>query len=157
MRHLIGFILALVTAVALLVGGGWGLTRASALTARGTHLTATTGVLALAALVAVGLLIGIVLAVRAVSPLASGLPGLALLGWSALFALSAHRALGWFPHSSGAPWAGIRAMLGNGTFALLGAAMIVPVFLPSRWRRPGGIDSEDDEDDLLPTSTGLLS
>jgi hypothetical protein len=39
--------------------------------------------------------------------------------------------------------------------ALLGAAMIVPLFIPARWRAaPGAEDEDGDEDSAV---TGLLS
>jgi hypothetical protein len=93
--------------------------------------------------------------VRAVSPLAPGLPGLVLLAWSAQLAVSEHRALRWIPLPGHAFGAGFRALLVSGVLALLGAAMIIPLFLPARWRRahsdgqPGGDDQPDQEPVLL--------
>jgi hypothetical protein len=43
-------------------------------------------------------------------------------------------------------------MLVTGVLALAGAVMIVPLFLPSRWRRTG---SEDDYIDI-PSGIGLM-
>jgi hypothetical protein len=43
-------------------------------------------------------------------------------------------------------------MLVTGVLALAGAVMIVPLFLPSRWRRRG---SEDDYVDI-PSGIGLM-
>ena len=91
MRHITGFFLALAISAALFFGGGWGIARFSALEAgqglRTAHaLTDPHNLLPLAALLGTGLLLGILLAVRRVSALATGLPGLALLGWSALLA-----------------------------------------------------------------------
>ena len=52
--------------------------------------------------------------------------------------------------------AGFRLLLLNGTLAVAGMAMIVPMFLPSRWRTDR---YDDDDSDVLevPASTGLLS
>jgi hypothetical protein len=94
--------------------------------------------------------------VPAVSPLATGLPGLVLLGWTALLAVSAHRALAWIPLQSHAFGLGFRVLLLNGMLALAGMVMIVPMFLPARWHGTRG--ALDDEDILeLPAPTGLLS
>jgi hypothetical protein len=95
--------------------------------------------------------------VPAVSPLATGLPGLVLLGWTALLAVSAHRALVWIPLQAHTFGAGFRVLLLDGTLAFIGIAMIIPLFLPGRWHGTPG-DDDDDLDVLeLPAPTGLLS
>jgi hypothetical protein len=158
MRHLIGFILAIALGAALFFAAGWGFIHMTSLTAHGINLTGRTGLMALAALAGTGLLLGILLAVRAISPLATGLPGLVLLAWSALLAVSAHRALGWVPLQGHSFGAGFRALLAGGTLTLLGAAMIVPLFLPSRWRGTGGEDVGEEEAEAPVTeASGLLS
>ena len=155
MRHLIGLILALAVAAAVFLGGGWGATHVSALAGHSVGLPSRTGLIGLAAIAGAGLLIGILLVVPAVSPLATGLPGLALLGWTALLAVSAHRALAWIPLQGHSFGAGFRVLLLSGTLAFAGMAMIVPMFLPSRWH---GTRYDDDSDILeLPAPTGLLS
>jgi hypothetical protein len=158
MRHLIGFILAIALGAALFFAAGWGFIHMTSLTAHGINLTGRTGLMALAALAGTGLILGILLAVRAISPLATGLPGLVLLAWSALLAVSAHRALGWVPLQGHSFGAGFRALLAGGTLTLLGAAMIVPLFLPSRWRGSGGEDVGEEEAEAPVTeASGLLS
>jgi hypothetical protein len=158
MRHLIGFILAIALGAALFFAAGWGFIHMTSLTAHGINLTGRTGLMALAALAGTGLFLGILLAVRAISPLATGLPGLVLLAWSALLAVSAHRALGWVPLQGHSFGAGFRALLAGGTLTLLGAAMIVPLFLPSRWRGTGGEDVGEEEAESPATeASGLLS
>jgi hypothetical protein len=158
MRHLIGFILAIALGAALFFAAGWGFIHMTSLTAHGINLTGRTGLMALAALAGTGLILGILLAVRAISPLATGLPGLVLLAWSALLAVSAHRALGWVPLQGHSFGAGFRALLAGGTLTLLGAAMIVPLFLPSRWRGTGGEDVGEEEAEAPVTeASGLLS
>jgi hypothetical protein len=157
MRHLIGLILGLALAAAVFLAGGWGAEHVPALVGHSVGLPSRTGLIGLAAMLGAGLLLGILLAVPAVSPLATGLPGLVLLGWTALLAVSSHRALAWIPLQGHTFGAGFRILLLNGTLALLGMAMIVPMFLPSRWHR-GRIDEDDDSDVLeLPAATGLLS
>jgi hypothetical protein len=153
MRHLIGIILAFALGAALFLGGGYGFTHLTSIAAHGASLTSTTGLIALSALAATGLFIGIVIAVRAISPLAPGLPGLVLLAGSALLAVRAHQVLRWIPLQGHSYGAGFRALLVGGVLALLGAALIVPLFVPARWR---GTRREDgnEEDSVL---TGLLS
>ena len=87
MRHVIGFFLALVMAAVLYAGAGWGAGRIEALRAHGVSLATGPGLVALAVLAAAGLLVGLLIAVPAASPLAAGLPGLSLLAWSAYLAV----------------------------------------------------------------------
>jgi hypothetical protein len=154
MRHLLGVVFALVMAAALFVGAGWGVAKATSLHASGSSLTSTHGLIALAALVGVGLLLGILLAVPGVSPLATGLPGIALLGWTALLAVSARRAEQLIPLRVHTFAFGFGTMLTSGVLALAGAVMIVPLFVPSRWRRRYADDDEDYADE--PSGIGLM-
>ena len=155
MRHLIGFILGIALGAALFLGVGWGFTHLATFSAQGTGLTSTTGLIAWSALAATGLLLGIVIAVRAISPLAPGLPGLVLLAWSALLAVREHQALRWIPLQDHSFAAGYRSLLVSGVLALLGAAMIVPLFVPARWRAAPGAGIEEDDSELPVTE--LLS
>jgi hypothetical protein len=154
MRHLFGVVLALVMAAALFVGAGWGVAKATALHASGSSLTSTHGLIALAALVGVGLVLGILLAVPGISPLATGLPGIALLGWTALLAVSAKRAEHLIPLRVHSFAFGFGIMLTSGVLALAGAVMIVPLFVPSRWRRRYVEDDDDYADE--PSGIGLM-
>ena len=154
MHHLIGLVLAIAVGVALFFGAGWGFTHLTGIAAHGASLTSMTGLAALSVLAATGLFLGIVMAVRAVSPLAPGLPGLALLAVSALLAVHEHQVLRWIPLQGHSFGAGFRALLVSGVLALLGAAMIIPLFIPARWRAVPGADDEDDELDDS-TLTGL--
>ena len=156
MRHLIGLVLALALAAALFFGAGWGAAHVPALVGHSVGLPSRTGLIGLSAALATGAFLGILLAVPAISPLATGLPGLVLLAWTALLALSSHRALAWIPLQGHSFGAGFRILLVSGTLALAGIAMIVPMFLPSRWRSGEYLDDEDDDLEL-PAATGLLS
>ena len=157
MRHFIGLILALALAAAVFFGGGWGAEHVSALVGHSVGLPSRTGLIGLATIAGAGLLAGILLVVPAVSPLATGLPGLVLLGWTALLAASSHRALSWIPLQGHTFGAGFRVLLLNGTLAFAGMALIIPLFLPGRWHSFRG--EEDDDSDVLelPAPTGLLS
>jgi hypothetical protein len=152
MRHMFGIVLAAAMAAALFFGAGWGVARIAALHARGASLTSLHGLVAVAVVVGTGLLLGILVAVPRISPLGGGLPGLLLLGWSALEVVSARRAARLIPLQGHSFAAGFGSMLVTGVLALAGAVMIVPLFLPSRWRRRG---SEDDYVDI-PSGIGLM-
>jgi hypothetical protein len=135
MRHLVGLILALAMSAAVFFGAGWGAARIVAAHAAGTSLISMSGALVLPTVLSTGLLLGILVAVQAVSPLGAGLPGFVLLGWSAVEVVSVHRALRLIPLSGLDAANGFRMMLTGGVLVLLGAVMIVPMFVPSRWRR----------------------
>ena len=145
MRHLAGFVLAIVLAVAIFFGATWGYLRllripvvngaAATLPAAGGSLLHERNVLlAFAALAGVGLLVGICVAVPRISPLAAGLPGLGLLAWTVLYLVNVGRAVRYIPLKADAFGDGFEAMLINGVLAAAGLAMIVPLFIPSRWR-----------------------
>lgn len=152
MRHFVGFLLALVVAALLFVAAGWGVGR---LTTAATHhlsLASTHNLAAFGALAVAGLVVGILLVVPAVSPLATGLPGLALLAWTVLLIASSRRATRLIPLHTHSYAAGFSTMLTTGVLALAGAVMIVPLFVPSRWR------SRFYEDDFssVTSSLGLM-
>jgi hypothetical protein len=93
------------------------------------------GVLAaLAAVAATGMLAGILIAAPRISPLAAGLPGLLLIGWTALYLANVRHAVELIPLKSYPSGAGYEAMLFNGILGAAGLAMIIPMFVPSRWR-----------------------
>lgn len=151
MRHITGFFLALVMSAALFFGGGWGIARFIAIrNGRGLQawpaLEHVNNMLPIAAVLGTGLLLGILLVVRRVSALATGVPGLVLLGWSALLIMRGNYALTFVPLPGTHYAAGFSAMLFSGALALLGAVMIVPLFMPSRWRR-AMVEIEDLSDD----------
>jgi hypothetical protein len=153
MRHLLGLLLALVMAAALFFAATWGSMQLAA--SRGASLTSPHAMGAMGALAATGLLLGVLLCVRAVSPLATGLPGLVLVGWSGLLMASSRLALASIPLQAGIFGRGFHVLLLSGVLALAGMAMIIPLFVPSRWRR---YRAEEDEDVLAPgTATGVLS
>jgi hypothetical protein len=145
MRHWIGMILAVVMAGVLFFVGAWGYRRllrfpvaegrlAQLPGGGGSLLSDHSQLFALAAIAGTGLLAGILIAAPRISPLAAGLPGLLLLGWTGLYLVSVHRAVGLIPLRSGAFGSGFEAMLFNGILGMAGLAMIIPIFVPSRWR-----------------------
>ncbi len=140
MRHLIGVALAIVMAAAVFFGGSWGYLKlltgkAGALPGAGGSLIHNHAVLeGFGALLAVGLLAGLLVALPVISPLAAGLTGLALLGWTGLYLFSVRRAVQYIPLKSHPYGAGFEDLLFDGVLALAGLAMIIPLFVPSRWR-----------------------
>ena len=142
MRHLIGVVLAIVMAAAVFFAGSWGYlklligpARNGVLPAGGGSLIHSHAVLeGFGVGVAVGLLAGLLIALPVISPLASGLPGLVLLAWTGLYLFSVRRAVQYIPLKSQSYGTGFEAMLFDGVLALVGLAMIIPLFVPSRWR-----------------------
>ena len=160
LRHWLGVVLAAALAAAIFAGGGWGVAHMTRLAAQNISLTSISGLSALGVLLLVGLFLGILM-VAPVSPLATALPGLLLLAWTGLLGLDAQLATRIIPLRSEAYGMGFRTMLVSGVLVVLGALMICPVFVPSRWRRRGGDDAEsaDGEDEIpgRPAQTRLLS
>ena len=141
MRHLLGVALAIVMAAALFFAGSWGYlklltgsARSGVLPAGGSLIHDHAVIEGFAALLAVGLLAGILMALPVISPLAAGLPGLALLALTGLYLFNVQRAIKYIPFKSHAYGVGFQALLFHGVLALVGMAMIIPLFVPSRWR-----------------------
>jgi hypothetical protein len=178
MRHLVGVVLAVVMAAAVFFAASWGYLRLGLGSARLGTLPGGGGSLfsdknlleGFGAVLGVGLLAGIMMAAPRISPLAAGLPGLALLGWTGFYLASVRRAVQYIPLKTHSYGMGFEAMLFDGVLAMAGLAMIIPLFVPSRWRRmrvaaaaPGPyLDPSATSPDLAATQTiagdgGLLS
>lgn len=169
-RHLIGIGLAIVMTLAMFFLGSWGFVRLlrvpapataplSALPAQGGSLLSNTSVLsAMGALAVTALLAGVLIAVRRVSPLAAGLPGLFALAWQGLFLSSVRQAVDVIPlrsHAFGVGWEGL---LFTGVLGAAGLAMVVPLFVPSRWRSLAGEeDVTVDADADVTEATGYMA
>jgi hypothetical protein len=159
MRHVAGLFLAVIMALVLFAGAGWGTERIGVLRAAHHSLESRSGGLALAALVGTGLLLGIVLVAPRISPLAAVLPGLGLLAWSAYMVINGSAASRLIPMRGQAVGAGFRALLASGILALIGALLVIPLFVPSRWRRRRPAyyyDGGDDGGYSRPSPEGLL-
>jgi hypothetical protein len=160
MRHVIGVILAVIMAGVFFFAGAWGYLRllrlpAAALPAGGGSLLSDHHVIeAFAALLVTGLLAGILIAAPRISPLAAGLPGLVLLGWTGLYFAKVHRAVSLIPLKDKAFGTGFEAMGINGILAFAGIVMIIPLFVPSRWRSTRYAYSDPQPP---PSATGLLA
>lgn len=156
MRHRIGIVLAVIMTGVLFFPGAWGYLRLLRLPAPSdqlSHLPAGGGslisehhvLLALAAVAGTALLAGILVAAPRISPLAAGLPGLLLLGWTGLYLASVRQGVDLIPLRSDPFGAGFEAMLFNGVLGAAGLAMVVPMFVPSRWRARPATDTADGE------------
>jgi hypothetical protein len=136
-------VLAIVMAAAVFFAASWGFLRIGLDSAQVGTLPGGGGSLfsdrhlleGFGAVLGVGLLAGILMAVPWISPLASGLPGLALLGWTGFYLASVRRAVQYIPLKTHPYGTGFEAMLFDGVLALAGLAMVIPLFIPSRWRR----------------------
>ena len=159
MRHLIGIGLAIGLAAGVFFAASWGYLRllripvvnggASTLPGGGGSLLHSSSVLEAAGALAWPVLAaGIFIAVRRISPLAAGLPGLALLAWTVVYGFNVSRAVHYIPLRDKAFGFGFEAMLMNGLLGAVGLALVVPLFIPSRWRSqasPLGVARTDDE------------
>jgi hypothetical protein len=141
MRHLVGVLLAVLLAAAVFFAASWGYlkligpARLGTLPGGGGSLLHNHAVVeGFGALLGVGLIAGLLIAAPRISPLAAGLPGLVLLAWTGLYLVSARRAVHYIPLKTRPYGAGFEAMLFDGVLALIGLAMIIPLFIPSRWR-----------------------
>src|ERR1700755_268278 len=142
MRHLVGVMLAIIMAAALFFAASWGYlnlltgpTGVARWPAGGGSLLHHHAVLeGFGVMLGVGLLAGLLIAVPRISPLAAGLPGLALLAWTGLYLFSVRHAVQYIPLKSRAYGTGFEALLFDGVLALVGMAMVIPLFIPSRWR-----------------------
>ncbi|HEX9034295.1 MAG TPA: hypothetical protein VF834_20820 [Streptosporangiaceae bacterium] len=164
MRHVIGFVLSLALSAALFFGAGWGIAGITSMrSGQGLRtigaLTNPHNALPIAAVIGTGLALGILLAVRRVSPIATGLPGLVLLAWSGLLVMRGSHALSYVPLSGTRYAAGFTTLLNSGALALLGVVMILPLFLVPRWRRRlvevEDLDESEDEDFSVQAALGL--
>jgi hypothetical protein len=167
MRHVIGFGLAIVLAGAVFFAASWGYVRLlrtalpaagnQALPVPGANLLHDTATLyAVAALAGTALLAGIFAAAPRISPLAAGLPGLALVGWTVWYGLSMRPAVQYIPLRADSFGGGFAALLTSGLLAAAGLALAVPLFIPSRWRarpRPFPLGTVYQDPDQEPTAT----
>ncbi len=176
MRHLVGVVLAIVLAAAVFFAASWGYlklligrTPPGTLPGGGGSLLHNHAVLeGFGALLGVGLIAGLLIAVPRISPLAAGLPGLVLLAWTGVYLYSVRHAVQYIPLKTHPYGSGFEAMLFDGVLALAGLVMVIPLFVPSRWRSrremtappyPGSTASFPDlqATQTIPADGGLLS
>jgi len=159
MRHLLGVVLGVIAGAALFFGVGWGVTRLAAISASGEKLASVHGAEALAAVGVTALLIGLLIVIPRVSPLAAGLAGLAALAYTAWWVWNPRQAMGHIPLRSSTEAAGFAVILTSGLLGLIGLIAVLTLFIPSRWRSyaPAAYEEEEDGAESDITATGLLS
>jgi hypothetical protein len=152
MRHVCGVVFAVLLAAGAFFGGAWGYMFAArglaasaaansggpdgGLPAAGGSLFENAHVMVGGgALLAVGLAAGLLLVIPWVSPLAAGLPGLVLVAWTVLYLADVREAVRLIPLKGQDSGSGFEVLLFAGLLGMAGLAMIVPLFIPSRWRR----------------------
>jgi hypothetical protein len=165
-RHVLGIFLAIILAAAIFFGGSWGylrLLKIPVVDAATRQLPAGGGsllhdqnvLLAFAALAGVALLAGLLAVTPRISALAAGLPGLALLAWSVLFLAGVRQAVQYIPMKDKVFGDGFEALLFNGVLAIAGVVLVIPLFVPSRWRGSRRRqEAEEDEVALLSSWEG---
>ncbi len=153
MRHFYGVVLGLSLAAAVFFGATWGYmfaTRGEEASAAangspmavngglpaggGALYTNTHVMLGGGALLAVGLAAGLLMVIPWVSPLAAGLPGLVLVAWTALYVTDVAQAVRLIPLKNRDYGAGFESLLFSGLLGAAGLALVIPLFIPSRWR-----------------------
>jgi hypothetical protein len=160
-NHLLGIGLAIGLAAAIFCAATWGYLRllkipvvnggASTLPEGGGSLLHNANVIeAVAALAGTALLAGIFIGWRRISPLAAGLPGAVLIAWTIVYGFSVRRAVHYIPLRGETFGTGFEAMLMNGLLAAGGLALIVPLFIPSRWR-PAAVAVSETGTDAIAT------
>jgi hypothetical protein len=153
MRHFFGFLIGVVVAAGLLIGGGWGSQEA----VRGVSqnldpVNDPRMLIALGVMAMMGLLVGLVL-VRRPSPLATFVPSLVLLAWTVVYALDASLATSLAPtgpairQELAQAGGGMLTLLSTGVYGLLGVALFIPVLMPSRWAGPPQDEEEQEEEE----------
>jgi hypothetical protein len=141
MRHLYGVALAVAMAAAVFFAASWGYLRllrlpVGVLPANGGSLINDHAVLeGFGVLLGVGLLAGLLMVIPWISPLGPGLPGLVLLAWNGLFLFDVKDAVRFIPLKNYDYGTGFEALLFDGVLAAAGVALIIPLFIPSRWLR----------------------
>lgn len=137
MRHLLGVALGAVLFAVILFEVSWATIAMT--TAVGIYHSTGRSYEGLGIVVVCGLYAGVLLTVRGISPLATGLPGIALLLMSLFVVISPRYGYDLVPLSlSSVRGSGFSALLETGAAALAGAIFVIPVFIPSRWRESSG-------------------
>ncbi|WP_372470499.1 hypothetical protein [Nonomuraea aurantiaca] len=150
LRHFAGLLIGVVVTAAVLGGGGWAVQQALS-SASANPVVGQKMWIALGAMAAVGLVVGLVVAGR-VSPMATFVPSMVLLAWTVVYSLDVNRALSLIPAEPSVNQiirdvgTGDKTLLTTGVFALLGVAMFIPVLMPSRWSRRHEDEDEDYEE-----------
>ncbi|WP_067975507.1 hypothetical protein [Nocardiopsis trehalosi] len=131
MRHVVGFVVGLALAPVAMLATGWTLPRLAREAAGSGAFPATGGVVTVGVLAAVALLLGLALVPPRLTPLLPGVAGLTLVG-ATVTALIRPDLLERVPASlPGAE--GALALLAAGAYLVPAFALVLPLFVGSRW------------------------
>lgn len=142
MRHFVGFIAGLLFVPVILAGTGWALPRLREVSeGAGTFLTSPAPV-AVAVLAGIAFLVALAIGMPRLTPLLPSIAGIVLAGVTVAHEVKP-RLLQNVPDLPGAE--GARFLLELGLYLPLSLALIVPLFVPDRWRgnHRAGIDEEE--------------
>ncbi len=132
MRHVIGFLAGLVLAPVLLLGSGWAFTRIGGLGGGETAFLTTSGLLTLAGLFGLALLLGLIMVPPRLTPLLPGITGMSLVAFTAVNVLRPEL----FERLPSVPGlGGALTLTGLGLYLPLAFALVMPMFVGSRWVR----------------------
>ncbi|PSK98924.1 hypothetical protein CLV63_104148 [Murinocardiopsis flavida] len=147
MRHVVGFIVGMMLAPIVLIGLGWAYPRLAAIAARdGATFVSATGLSAVGVLSVLAVLLGLSAAAPRLTPLLPGIAGLSLVGVTAAHVMRPEL-IGRLPAVPGMD--GAQTLLALGVFLPLSVALIVPMFLPARWRRYQAAHSTDEVEEYF--------
>jgi hypothetical protein len=165
MRHLYGAAMAVLLAAAIFFGASWGYVRVFRVPVPVDQVTGSPAgslvhnhhfLIGGGIMLAVGLAVGLAMVIPWVSPLASGLPGLVLMAWSGLYLFDVKDAIRLIPLKHYDYGVGFELLLTTGLLAMLGIAMVVPLFIPSRWRRPAVVKADEVTESVSPPLVGTV-
>ncbi|GAA3765286.1 hypothetical protein [Salinactinospora qingdaonensis] len=151
MRHLVGFVVGLILAPAILLGMGWALPRLQTIAGYNGTFLSFSGLTTVAALSTLALIVSVALAAPRLTPLVPGIAGLLLVGASAVHIVRTDL-IDTLPLPAPVPGLeGATTLLSLGVYVPVGAALLIPLLLPSRWQsyRPRGAHAAHEEDDYL--------
>jgi len=152
LRHAFGFLLGILLTPALAYGMAWGFARSRASVDVNLAVVDQTQFYgAYAAMAAVGLIVGILVVARWISPFVSMLPALGLLSWSVWYVVDPAKAaelIETLP-PGGEIDTGLQTLLSTGMLALVGFALFVTAWAPYRWPHPH--DGLEDDYDYYPS------
>ncbi|MBB4931962.1 hypothetical protein F4561_002782 [Lipingzhangella halophila] len=132
MRHVVGFLAGLILAPVVLLGGGWAFTRMSGLGGGEAAFLTTAGLIGLAGLFGLALLMALVMVPPRLTPLLPGITGLSLAGFTAVNVLRPEL----LERLPGVPGlGGALELAGLGLYLPLAFALVIPLFVASRWVR----------------------
>lgn len=147
MRHIVGFIIGLMLAPIVLIGLGWAYPRLASIAAReGATFVSFTGLSAVGVLSVLAILLGLATAAPRLTPLLPGIAGLSLIGVTAAHVMRPDL-IGRLPTVPGLD--GAQTLLALGVFLPLSVILVVPMFVPGRWKRYQPAHNSDEVEEYF--------